>query len=199
MPHRTIMLRVADHSDDWAVSHLFGELHTLNAGLDERFALAEGWEQVLGEHLAHVRETGRGMTTVAWLDTDPVGLVMMGVHSDSRLFKHRYWSELLALYVAPQMRGTALATRLLETGCYWAHTHGYERVQLYVTAVNERARRFYERVGFRRVQEIWRAELGLAEGLPPEDPAAEAAFAHCEELLSTGSHHLLIDYDEPEI
>jgi ribosomal protein S18 acetylase RimI-like enzyme len=197
MQQRKITFRLASADDDGAVRQLFGELHAYNAALDERFALADGWEHILFEHLDHVRRTGYGMTMLAWEDAEPVGLIMMGVHSDSRLFRHRHWAELLAIYVAPAVRKTPVARHLLDSGKAWAHSQGYERVQLYVTASNQHARRFYEQAGFQVVQEIWRLELGPGTGEPPLDPAAEAAFAHYQELLTTGSSHLLIDHDRP--
>lgn len=198
MQQRKITFRLADADDDGAVRQLFGELHAYNAALDERFALADGWEQILFEHLEHVRRTGYGMTMLAWDNSEPVGMIMMGVHSDSRLFRHRHWAELLAIYVSPAVRGTPIARRLLESGKAWARSQGYTRVQLYVTAANKRARQFYQMAGFFPVQEIWRLELGPGAGSPPQDPAAEAAFAHYEELLTTGSSHLLIDLDPSE-
>lgn len=188
-----ITVRPAAPADDWAVQHLFNELHAFNAELDSRFALAAGWENVLREHLAHVRATGHGLTLLARKADIPVGLLMMGVHSDSHLFLHRHWAELLAVYVTPSARGTDLAEHLVALGATWAHESGYERVQLYVTASNERAKQFYARIGFRPVQEIWRQELGPTSVLPPDDPIWEAIYAHDHDLLSTNSHHLLVD------
>ncbi len=195
MQQRKITFRLASAEDDGAVRQLFGELHAFNAALDERFALADGWEQILFEHLEHVRRTGYGMTMLAWEDAEPVGLIMMGVHSDSRLFRYRHWAELLAIYAVSAVRKTPVARHLLDAGKAWAHFQGYERVQLYVTTSNHHARHFYEQAGFRSVQEIWRLELGPGTGDPPLDPAAEAAFARYQELLTTGSSHLLIDRD----
>ncbi len=175
---------------------MFGELHTLNASFDPRFALADGWEHIVSEHLEHVRATGLGLTLLAWCDEVPVGLIMMGVHSDSPLFRHRHWAELLAIYVVPEARGSTVAEQLLVAGAAWAHEQGYERIQLYVTASNHRAKHFYKRAGFRPVQEIWRLELGHAHVNPPADLASEAVYAHHQDLLSTSSHRLLIEEDD---
>lgn len=191
----SITIRSAAPADDWAVRRLFNELHTFNANLDPRFALAEGWEEILEEHLAYVRATSHGLTLLAWKGAEPLGLLMMGVHTDSRLFRHRHWAELLAIYVVPHARSTEIAEHLVALGSAWAHESGYERVQLYVTSSNERARRFYARMGFRPVQEIWRRELGPASVLPPDDPIWEAICEHDHNLLSIQSSHLLADDD----
>jgi ribosomal protein S18 acetylase RimI-like enzyme len=184
-------VRPATPRETWAVQALFGALHAHNAALDPRFALADGWEQVLREHLAHTRAAGHGLTLLAWEGRTPIGLLMMDGHSDSPLFRHRRWGELLALYVAPAAQGSGLADALLDAGIAWAHERGYERVQLYVTATNLRARRFYRRAGFHPVQEIWRREIGPSPQTPPDDPTCAAAYAHGHDLLSIHPHHLL--------
>lgn len=190
-------IRVAPPHDDWAVRLLFGALHALNTALDERFALADGWERVLDEHLAHTRTAGHGLTLLAWCGAQPVGLMMMDGHTDSPLFKHRYWADLLALYVVPEVRGAGVADRLLAVGAAWVHAQGYTRVQLHVTVTNVRAKRFYAKGGFTPVQEIWRLELGAAHALPPDDPDCEAAYAHGHALLTNHSH--LIGGDKEQV
>jgi ribosomal protein S18 acetylase RimI-like enzyme len=61
---------------------------------------------------------------------------------------------LWGMYVVPEVRGSGLATALVET--LLAHAaEEVEQVQLTVVASNPRARRFYERMGF--------AEYGLEE------------------------------------
>jgi|GEM_PF-1199091 len=192
-----IMIQSANPTDDWAVRQLFYDLHGFNAELDPRFALADGWERVLSEHLGHVRTTGHGLTLLAWQGSVPVGLLMMGVHTDSPLFRYRHWAELLAIYVVPSLRGSPLGERLVALGAAWAHENGYERVQLYVTAANAAAKRFYTRAGFHPVQEIWRRELGPATVPPPDDPIWETIYALDHDLLTTSSYHLLVD-DEPD-
>lgn len=186
-------IRSASPADSWAVRLLFGRLHAFNADLDPRFALAEGWEDVLDEHLAHLHAAGHGLTLLAWRDAAPVGLLMMDGHTDSPLFRHRHWAELLALYVEPELRGHDLARRLMSTGARWAHRRGYERIQLYVTASNLPARRFYKRMGFAPAQEIWRAELGASPVPPPEDADCKAIYASGHDLLAPHAHALGID------
>lgn len=163
-----ISIRPAAAEDHWAVQQLFAALHTHNAALDACFSLADGWVTLLDTHLEQTRASGSGLTLLAWDGTTPVGLLMMGSHTDSPLFHHRRWVELLALYVAPEARGSGTADRLLSEGLAWTTAQGYDRVQLFVTASNLSARRFYQRVGFRCAQEIWRLEL----------PAPQHTFAH---------------------
>jgi ribosomal protein S18 acetylase RimI-like enzyme len=160
---RTVAIRRAEPGDEWAIRRLFGELHTFNASLDARFALADGWERVVSEHLAQERMSQRSVTFLAWDGDNPIGMAMMGTHTDSPLFRHRSWAELSALHVIPAARGRGVADLLLAAGTVWAQECGYAEVRLYVTASNERARRFYDRAGFRPIQEIWTADLNAVE------------------------------------
>lgn len=184
-------VRAAALADEWAVRKLFGALHTYNETLDSRFALADGWEQLLHEHLVHIDTAKHGLTLLAWAGDLPAGLIMMDGHTDSPLFKHRRWVELLALYITPEVQGDGVADALLDAGLAWAHGRGYERVQLYVTASNVRAQRFYARAGFQPVQEIWRRELGqTALPPPPDNPSYAAVYAHGHDLLSIHQHNI---------
>ncbi|HEU4329051.1 MAG TPA: GNAT family N-acetyltransferase [Roseiflexaceae bacterium] len=154
-----ICIRPAAAEEGWAVQRLFAALHTHNAALDACFALADGWAALLDAHLEQTTASGTGLTLLAWEADTPVGLLMMSAHADSPLFRHRRWVELLALYVAPEARGRSTADRLLSEGLAWTAAQGYNRVQLFVTASNLPARRFYQRAGFRCAQEIWRLDL----------------------------------------
>jgi ribosomal protein S18 acetylase RimI-like enzyme len=161
--HRIVTVRPVEPGDEWAIRRLFGELHAFNASLEARFALADGWERLLTEHLTQERETQRGVTLLAWDGDTPLGFAMMGAHTDSPLFRYRTWAELTALHVVPAARGRGVADLLLAAGTAWALERGYAEVRLYVTAANERARRFYDRSGFRPIQEIWTADLNAVE------------------------------------
>ncbi|GAB4206759.1 MAG: hypothetical protein OHK0022_34210 [Roseiflexaceae bacterium] len=182
-----ISIRPCAAGDHWAVQRLFAALHSHNAALDARFALADGWMALLDAHLEQTRASGNGLTLLAWEGDTPVGLLMMGSHTDSPLFHHRHWVELLALYVAPEARGDGLADRLLAEGLAWTVAQGYDRVQLFVTASNLPARRFYQRAGFRCAQEIWRLELPHA----PHTHQHDHSHPPAQELLSTGADQLL--------
>jgi GNAT superfamily N-acetyltransferase len=171
--HAVTVLGAAE-GDEWAVRALFRDLHAFNAALEARFALEDGWERLLAEHLAAERAAGTGSTLLAWDEDGPVGLAMVAAHTDSPLYRHRRWAELTALHVVPRARGTGVADLLLAAARAWAEDRGFRELRLYVTTSNERARRFYDRSGFRPIQEIWTVDLG---------PAAEtAAIAGAESL-----------------
>jgi len=54
-----------------------------------------------------------------------------------------------AMWVHPDLRGTGAAESLVMAVLDWAQSRSAARVWLHVVERNERARRFYERVGFR--------------------------------------------------
>jgi GNAT superfamily N-acetyltransferase len=56
---------------------------------------------------------------------------------------------LMAMWVHPKIRGSGGADELVEAVIAWAQSEGAKRVRLKVIQGNDRARRFYERMGFR--------------------------------------------------
>jgi GNAT superfamily N-acetyltransferase len=191
-----IVLRPAADAEFWAVARLFAALHRFNAGLDPRFRLADGWEPLLREHFTRTHRAPGALWLLAWRGAEPVGLLLLEARSDSPLFAERRWAELVALYVAPGERGGDLGLRLVEAGKQWATGHGFDRLQLYVTTANERARRFYARCGLTPVQEIWRAELTPVPGAtPPPDPSCEADD-HTAHRIELGHHYLAMELSD---
>jgi ribosomal protein S18 acetylase RimI-like enzyme len=57
--------------------------------------------------------------------------------------------HLMAMWVHPEMRGSGAADALVAEVVAWARAEGANAVQLEVIESNHRARRFYERNGFR--------------------------------------------------
>ncbi len=192
----TLTLRPAQDTDFWAVARLFGALHAFNADLDQCFRLAAGWEARLHAHFMHTYTAPGALWLLAWDGAEPVGLLLMEAHTDSPLFAERQWAELVALYVAPAQRGGALGQRLVAGGKQWAAANGFDRLQLYVTAANAQARRFYARCGLRPTQEIWRVDLQPAPGvMPPADPSCPPN-GHADHQLELGHHHLAMELDD---
>jgi GNAT superfamily N-acetyltransferase len=169
-PRRPVVVRRATPADREAIHALFAALHEFNASLEERFALADGWEHLLDERLDRERVSARSVTLLAWDGRRPVGLAMAAEHVDSPLFRERRWTELTALYVAPAGRGGGAAGRLLEAVRAWARQRGSGELRLYVTTANERARRFYDAAGFRPLQAIYSLDL-----VPAASPVAVEA------------------------
>ena len=145
--------------DGSSVVALFGALHRYNASLDPHFALSEGWEVILREQFERTVDDSAMMWLLVKDGDKAVGLLIAGVHTDSPLFRHRQWVEVQALYVADSHRRMGIARGLLNEAYAWAEALNLPRVQLYVTASNERAQSVYEEEGLDTSQAIMRKKL----------------------------------------
>jgi GNAT superfamily N-acetyltransferase len=90
------------------------------------------------------RRVEGGNWFLAWRSDQGVGIAA-GVREDDRPDER----QLVAMWVAPEHRGTLVADQLVAAVCAWAQDQGAQSVTLWVADGNARARRFYERLGFR--------------------------------------------------
>jgi GNAT superfamily N-acetyltransferase len=170
-PHCSAQSRTSQQGQEWRVRHahaadtaalkgLFRKLHAFNAALDPHFALSEEWEGHFDVAMAQALQ-GTSLCLIACETSAgrPLGFVLGTVHRDSGMWRYREWVEVEALYVEEQWRGRGLAEALLDRACEWAESVGQAMVQLYVTASNERAIRFYRHEGFGETQAIMRKVL----------------------------------------
>jgi RimJ/RimL family protein N-acetyltransferase len=119
-------VRLASLADSPAA---FGSTHTREAGFDEATwrdrATSNGW---------YVATSG-----------DTVLGIVAGYHDAGSPPEQRH---LVAMWVAPQARGTGLAAELVEAVVEWAHADGATELTLGVADGNERARALYLNCGF---------------------------------------------------
>lgn len=76
--------------------------------------------------------------------------------------------ELYQLYVAPSARGTGLAARLTSDALSRIASKGYPRAWLACAIGNERAARFYEKLGWHR-DRVMTSDLPTEDGIFPLD------------------------------
>jgi ribosomal protein S18 acetylase RimI-like enzyme len=171
------VIDVAQPADIADVVRLFGALHRHNAALDPRFALAENWEQLVQEHLNQSQASDDSIWFLARHDGQAVGFVLVEVHLDSPLYRYRRWAEIVGLYVEPEHRSTGAARLLMEQAYSWAVERKLSVMQLYVTASNELAQRFYTKQGFTTSQLILRRHLSA------DDAIAETTHEHPQHRL----------------
>jgi GNAT superfamily N-acetyltransferase len=76
--------------------------------------------------------------------------------------------ELHQLYVGPSARGTGLAARLTSDALSRIASKGYPRAWLACAIGNERAARFYEKVGWHR-ERVMTSQLPTEDGMFPLD------------------------------
>ena len=147
------------------VAQLFEAVRGYNAALDYRLTLTDNWRDILRDQFVRTHaDPGAALWLLAWREAQPVGLLAIAAHVDSPLLKYRRWAEVMALYLAPDCRGTGLAQRLMAEAQTWAAAQDFDRVQVHAAATNEHARSFYQRSGFQRAQEVLRLQVE-----PPRD------------------------------
>lgn len=113
---------------------------------------------------------------LAWQEDRPVG-VACGLAWEGRPEER----HVVSMWVAPELRGTGLATRLVRAVARWARGEGASYLSLWVADPNRRAQRFYARLGFSptgdrqplpSAPEIGEQRMRLSLGeQPPTDPA----------------------------
>jgi GNAT superfamily N-acetyltransferase len=187
-PDQLFHLREAELSDFDTVATLFEALHIYNASLDTCFGLSDDWHALLKDYFTRTCTDPHVLWVLAWQGHEPVGLLIVKSHLDSPLFQHRNWTELMAIYVVPSCRGTRLGKLLVECARDWTITRGCHRMQLYVTAKNEQARRFYQGCGLYPVQEIWRLDIAPEHCAALEDDEDDEPDT---DFLEPGHHHYL--------
>lgn len=186
--YRFAAARLADFE---AVAGLFEALHRFNATLDAHYTLADNWHAQLRAYFERsYHDPERALWLLVWHAEQPVGLLVVELHVDSPLFKHRTWAELTAIYVTDEHRRSQLGVHLVARAQVWAAERGFDRLELYVTATNERAKRFYRRCGLQPVQEIWRLTID-AQRIPDMERVQHYIESGERDLLEYGYHALL--------
>jgi GNAT superfamily N-acetyltransferase len=90
----------------------------------------------------------RGATYLAWDDERPVGTATgLPEDPDDEYHVHGGW-QLVGMWVHPDSRGSGVAVGLVDAVAAHALRAGSATLVLWVTEVNDRARAFYQRLGF---------------------------------------------------
>ncbi|MBX5158022.1 GNAT family N-acetyltransferase [Rhizobium sp. NZLR10] len=94
---------------------------------------------------------------IAFQDNEPVGIMGLLRQRSSKMV-HR--ATIVMVYIRAHLRGTGLAGKLLEAVSDHARDFGIRQLELFVSAENPAAIRFYQRQGF---SEIGRIPGGVLE------------------------------------
>jgi ribosomal-protein-alanine N-acetyltransferase len=85
-------------------------------------------------------------------EASPTGLAEVCGYSISYVLRGGERAELVSLAVDPAFLGSGAATALMESSLRRLRLRGVKRFTLTVKATNARARRFYEKYGFRKLR-----------------------------------------------
>lgn len=99
-----------------------------------------------------------GLRTMLCIEgTKPVGVSTFG---ESRFEQFSTWGEIVSLYLLPEYMGRGIGRALLDKVTAELRASGYADIFLWVLEENVRARRFYERYGFRQTDDIICTDIG---------------------------------------
>jgi ribosomal protein S18 acetylase RimI-like enzyme len=101
-------------------------------------------EQVWRQRLGSVTAT----TFLAWHDGEPAGTATGKVDDPDDEFALPGAWQLVGMWVDPRARGLGVADALIEAVAGHVRAAGAPTLVLWVTEVNDRARAFYQRMGF---------------------------------------------------
>lgn len=127
--------------DDWKITR---ELR-LRALLDAPEAFGGTYEETAKRDEESWRAwPSNGQAFAAWLDGEPAGMACGWLDPQQPGV-----TALIAMWVAPQARGGQATPLLIDAVIDWARAQGSAAVELVVYDTNQRARRAYEKYGFR--------------------------------------------------
>ncbi len=158
-PGRTVIRRLSPQ--DWELSRrvrlaaLAEAPYAFMSTLERELGFEEQvWRQRLGSPYA--------ATFLAWHDGEPAGTATGKVDDPDDEFAVPGAWQLVGMWVDPCARGLGVADALIEAVAAHASAHGAPAVVLWVTEVNDRARAFYQRLGF--------APTGARQPVRPTEP-----------------------------
>lgn len=108
--------------------------------------VVEGDRRALAAWFDNPSSSGEALL-IAELDGAPAGAVYLVTLVD--YFHQRPHGHVSVLAVAEQAEGRGVGSALLDAAAAWARRHDFDRLTLSVFVGNQRARKVYERQGFR--------------------------------------------------
>ncbi len=86
-------------------------------------------------------------TAIAFINNEPAGLLSFG-KSRVNINDHSL-VEIWRVYILPKFWGSAISKELIQWGINEIHNTGMKKIELWVLEENMRARKFYEKMGFK--------------------------------------------------
>ena len=148
----------------------------LRSLLDSPGAFGQSYDEAIAmpddEWKSIARASSRGDRRTWFLGRDESGRVVGVVQARRRPPAD---CLLFSMWVAPESRRLGVGAALVDTVSDWGRSWGAQRVILWVIGTNEGAFRFYERIGFRLLEDGPDAESGRAYGAFAMERASKPA------------------------
>lgn len=121
---------------------------------DDVYATSPEAEKIMRRFLADLSSSAHSCLFVAEVPDasgEIVGFLSGEIREGSPAFSPKTWAAVEDIYVTRTYRGRGIGRALVEACGEWARDKGADGVSLQVAAGNERARKFYDGLGFREV------------------------------------------------
>ena len=118
---------------------------------DTVYATSPDAEKIMRRFLADLSSSSHSCLFVAENEGGVVGFLSGEIREGSPAFSPKTWAAVEDIYVTHEHRSQGLGRALVDACAEWARDRGADGVSLQVAAGNERARKFYDTLGFREV------------------------------------------------
>ena len=118
---------------------------------DSVYATSPDAERIMRRFLADLSSSAHSCLFVAEEDGEVVGFLSGEIREGSPAFSPKTWAAVEDIYVTQGYRSHGIGRALVDACAEWARDRGADGVSLQVATGNERARKFYDTLGFREV------------------------------------------------
>lgn len=123
-----------------------------HASYDTVYDASPGAEKTMRRFLADMAGDRNSFLYVAVSDEGRIiGFISGELREGSPTFRSKTWASVDDVFVAPDHRSLGVGRALVGSVAAWAREKRANGVSLQVAAANERARKFYEGLGFREI------------------------------------------------
>lgn len=151
------VVRPGRRDDAAAAAALWMRSAEEHTAYDDVYATSPGAEKIMRRFLADLSSSAHSCLFVAEVPNgagdaaEVVGFLSGEIREGSPAFSPRTWAAVEDIYVTQTYRSKGIGRALVDACTEWARDRGADGVSLQVAAGNERARNFYDRLGFREV------------------------------------------------
>ncbi|QIN79500.1 GNAT family N-acetyltransferase [Rubrobacter marinus] len=144
-------IRAGRRDDAAAAAALWMRSAEEHTAYDDVYATSPDAEKIMRRFLADLSSSAHSCLFVAESDGEVVGFLSGEIREGSPAFSPKTWAAVEDIYVTQEHRSRGVGRSLLDACAGWARDKGADGVSLQVAAGNERARKFYDELGFREV------------------------------------------------
>ncbi len=145
------VVRPGRRDDAAAAAALWMRSAEEHTAYDPVYVTSPDAEKIMRRFLADLSSSAHSCLFVAEDDGEVVGFLSGEIREGSPAFSPKTWAAVEDIYVTHEYRSQGIGRALVDACGKWARGKGADGVSLQVAAGNERARKFYDELGFREV------------------------------------------------